>query len=190
MVVMTSSKTAPATAGRFGTRNIVALVLLLAAVAAAVVIPLSAMSAEVALELVGVPDPGPLTTAGLPALRSIAELLAAVAVGAALFAAFFTPPQKDKTLDVDGYRMQQISSWANIAWAIAAALLIPLTLSDVSGRTFLQSLPPDQWLVAINQIDIASSWRWAAIIALVAGIGQRLTLSWRWSVIWLAVSLL
>ncbi len=190
MVVMTSSKTAPATAGRFGTRNIVALVLLLAAVAAAVVIPLSAMSAEVALELVGVPDPGPLTTAGLPALRSIAELLAAVAVGAALFAAFFTPPQKDKTLDVDGYRMQQISSWANIAWAIAAALLIPLTLSDVSGRTFLQSLPPGQWLVAINQIDIASSWRWAAIIALVAGIGQRLTLSWRWSVIWLGVTAL
>ena len=187
---MTSSKTSPATAGRFGTRNIVALVLLLAAVATGVVIPLSAMSAELALELVGVPDPGPITTAGLPVLRSIGELLAAIAVGAALFAAFFTPPQKDKTLDVDGYRMQQISSWVNIAWAVAAALLIPLTLSDVSGRTFWESLPPDQWLVAINQIDVASSWRWAAIIALVAGIGQRLTLSWRWSVIWLAVSAL
>ncbi|MGF0129505.1 cytochrome c oxidase assembly protein [Dietzia cinnamea] len=187
---MTSSKTAPATTGRLGTRSIVLLVLLLAAVAAAVVIPLSALSRDVALELVGVPDPGVLTTAGLPALRSIGELLASVAVGAALFAAFFTPPQKDKTLDVDGYRMQQISSWANIAWAVAAALLIPLTLSDVSGRTFFQSLPPDQWLVAINQIDVASSWRWAAIIALVAGIGQRLTLSWRWSVIWLAVTAL
>ena len=190
MVVMTSSKTAPATTGRLGTRSIVLLVLLLAAVAAAVVIPLSALSRDVALELVGVPDPGVFTTAGLPALRSIGELLASVAVGAALFAAFFTPPQKDKTLDVDGYRMQQISSWANIAWAVAAALLIPLTLSDVSGRTFFQSLPPDQWLVAINQIDVASSWRWAAIIALVAGIGQRLTLSWRWSVIWLAVTAL
>ena len=190
MVVMTSSKTAPATTGRLGTRSIVLLVLLLAAVAAAVVIPLSALSRDDALELVGVPDPGVLTTAGLPALRSIGELLASVAVGAALFAAFFTPPQKDKTLDVDGYRMQQISSWANIAWAVAAALLIPLTLSDVSGRSFFQSLPPDQWLVAINQIDVASSWRWAAIIALVAGIGQRLTLSWRWSVIWLAVTAL
>ena len=190
MEVMTSSKSAPTMLGRLGARGVFLLVLLLAAVAVAVVVPLSAMSSELALELIGVPDPGVLTTAGLPAIRSIGEILASVAVGAALFAAFFTPPQKDKTLDVDGYRMQQISSWANIAWAVAAALLIPLTLSDVSGRTFVESLPPDQWLVAINQIDVASSWRWAAVIALVAGIGQRLTLSWRWSVVWLAVTVL
>ena len=190
MEVMTSSKSAPAILGRLGARGAVLLVLLLAAVAAAVVIPLSAMSTDVALEMIGVPDPGVLTTAGLPAIRAIGELLASVAVGTALFAAFFTPPQKDKTLDVDGYRMQHISSWANIAWAVAAALLIPLTLSDVSGRTFVQSLPPDQWLVAINQIDVASSWRWAAVIAVVAAIGQRLTLSWRWSTIWLAVTVL
>ena len=71
------------------------------------------------------------------------------------------------------------------AAVVAAALLIPLTLSDVSGRTLWQSLPPDQWIVAITEIEVASSWRWAAIIALVAGIGQRLTVSWRWSVIWL-----
>ncbi|GLB62716.1 ABC transporter permease [Dietzia sp. NCCP-2495] len=185
---MTSSKSAPALLGRLGARGAVLLVLLLATVAAAVVVPLSAMSTDIALELVGVPDPGPVTTAGLPALRAIGELLAAVAVGTALFAAFFTPPQKDKTLDVDGYRMQQISSRVNIAWAVAAALLIPLTLSDVSGRTFFESLPPDQWFVAINQIDVASSWRWTFVIALVAAIGQRLTLSWRWSVIWLAVT--
>jgi cytochrome c oxidase assembly factor CtaG/putative copper export protein len=190
MEVMTSSKSAPATAGPLRTRSVVPVVILLAVVAAAVVVPLSAMSTQVALELVGVPDPGVLTTAGLPAVRAIGELLAAVAVGMALFAAFFTPPQKDKTLDVDGYRAQQLSSWVNIAWAVAAALLIPLTLSDVSGRTIWESLPPDQWVVAINQIDVASSWRWAAVIALVAGIGQRLTLSWRWSVIWLGVTVL
>ncbi|WP_243699806.1 cytochrome c oxidase assembly protein [Dietzia cinnamea] len=171
-------------------RSVVPVVVLLAVVAAAVVIPLSRMSTELALELIGVPDPGLLTTAGLPAVRAIAELLASVAVGMALFAAFFTPPQQDKTLDVDGYRAQRICSWVNIAWAVAAALLIPLTLSDVSGRTLWQSLPPDQWLVAITQIDVASSWRWAAVIALVAGVGQRLTLSWRWSVIWLGVTVL
>ena len=187
---MTSSKSAPGLVGRPATKSIVPLVVVLAIVATAVVAPLSSMSTELALELVGVPDPGPLTTAGLPILRTIGELLASVAVGTALFAAFFTPPQKDKTLDVDGYRMQRISSWANFAWAGAAALLIPLTLSDVSGRPFWDSLPPDQWLVAINQIDVASSWRWAALIALIAAVGQRLTLSWRWSVIWLGVTAL
>ncbi|WP_291080065.1 cytochrome c oxidase assembly protein [Dietzia sp. UBA5065] len=187
---MTSQKSAPAATGPLRTRSVVPVVILLAVVTAAVVVPLSGMSTEIALELVGVPDPGVLTTAGLPAVRAIGELLASVAVGSALFAAFFTPPQKDRTLDVDGYRAQRLSSWANLAWAVAAALLIPLTLSDVSGRTVWQSLPPDQWLVAISQIDAASSWRWAAVIALIAGVGQRLTLSWRWSVIWLGVSVL
>lgn len=187
---MTSQKSAPATVGPLRNRSVVPVIVLLAAVTALVAIPLSGMSTDLALELVGVPDPGLLTTAGLPTVRAIGELLAAVAVGMALFAAFFTPPQQDKTLDVAGYRAQRIASWVNISWAVAAALLIPLTLSDVSGRTLWQSLPPDQWIVAINQIDVASSWRWAAIIALVAGIGQRLTLSWRWSVIWLGVTLL
>ena len=187
---MTSHKSAPAATGPLRTRSVVPVVILLAVVTAAVVVPLSGMSTEIALELVGVPDPGVLTSAGLPAVRAIGELLASVAVGSALFAAFFPPPQKDRTLDVDGYRAQRLSSWANLAWAVAAALLIPLTLSDVSGRTVWQSLPPDQWLVAISQIDAASSWRWAAVIALIAGVGQRLTLSWRWSVIWLGVSVL
>ncbi len=166
------------------------IVVLLAVVAAAVVVPLSRMSTDLALELIGVPDPGLLTTAGLPTLRAIGELLAAVAVGTALFAAFFTPPQSDGTLDVAGYRAQQISSWINIAWAVAAALLIPLTLSDVAGIPLWDTLAPGQWLVAIEQVDVASSWRWAAIIALIAGVGQRLTLTWRWSVIWLAVTVL
>ena len=166
------------------------IVVLLAVVAAAVVVPLSRMSTDLALELIGVPDPGLLTTAGLPTLRAIGELLAAVAVGTALFAAFFTPPQSDGTLDVAGYRAQQISSWINIAWAVAAALLIPLTLSDVAGISLWDTLAPGQWLVAIEQVDVASSWRWAAIIALIAGVGQRLTLTWRWSVIWLAVTVL
>ena len=190
MVAMTSTKSARATTGSRLTRSIVPVVVLLAVVATGVVVPLSSMSTDLALELIGVPDPGRLTTLGLPTVRAIGELLAAVAVGTALFAAFFTPPQKDNTLDVDGYRMQRISSWANTAWAVAAALLIPLTLSDVAGIPLRETLAPDQWIVAINQIEVASSWRWAAIIAVVAAVGQRLTLSWRWSVIWLGVTLL
>ena len=140
------SSKASATARPLRTRGVVPVVVLLAVVAAGVVVPLSRMSTDLALELLGVPNPGLLTTAGLPAVRAIAELLASVAVGMALFAAFFTPPQKDKTLDVDGYRAQQISSWINIAWAIAAALLIPLefgTGSDVTIKHLdLSTMPP------------------------------------------------
>ena len=173
-----------------GSRRLRALpvVGVLALVAAGVAIPLSGMSTGRSLELLGIPDPGVLTTAGLPALRAAGEFLCAVAVGTAFFTTFLTPPQKDRTLDVDGYRSQRVSAWANTAWAICAALLIPLTLSDVSGRPLSATLAPAQWLVAGEQIDVASSLRWAALFALVAAVGQRLTVSWRWSVVWLVVS--
>ena len=161
------------------------IVFILAAVVAG---PLSGMSVGETLQLLGIPDPGPLTTFGLPVVRTIAEVCAALAIGLAFFATFYTPPQKDGTLDVVGYRSQQWAAVANAAWGIGAALLIPLTLSDQSGMPLSTALPPDRWLLAISTIDVASSWRWAAMLAIIAAIGQRLTLSWRWSVIWLVLS--
>ena len=162
---------------------------LLVAVAAVVAGPLSGLSTSAALDLLGIPDPGPLTSYGLPIVRSVAEIFCALAVGLSFYGAFYTPPQKDGTLDVAGYRSQHWASMANAVWAVCAAMLIPLTLSDVSGQKLTDSLSPDQWLLAISSVDVASSWRWAAIIAIVAAIGQRLTLTWRWSVIWLALSM-
>lgn len=166
------------------------IVVILLLIGAALAIGLSGLSTAQALVLLGIPDPGVLTTAGLPAMRVIGELLCAVAVGTALFAAFFTPQARDGTLDVAGYRAQNMSSWANVAWAASAALLVSLTLSDVSGKPLSTTLPPDQWLLAVEQIEVASSWRWAALLALIAGIGQRFTVSWRWSVVWLAITVL
>lgn len=166
------------------------IVVILLFVGAALAIVLSGLSTAQALVLLGIPDPGVLTTAGLPAVRVIGELLCAVAVGTALFAVFFTPPARDGTLDVAGYRAQNMSSWANLAWAASAALLVLLTLSDTSGKPLSSTLPPDQWLLAVEQIEVASSWRWAALLALIAGIGQRFTVSWRWSVVWFAVTVL
>ena len=171
-------------------RPIWPIFLALFAIGAVVAITLSGLSTAQALVLLGIPDPGVLTTAGLPAVRVIAELLCAVAVGTAMFAVFFTPPASDGTLDVAGYRAQRVSSWANLAWAASAGLLVLLTLSDTSGRPLSTSLPPDQWIIAVEQIEVASSWRWAALLALVAGLGQRFSLSWRWSTVWLAITVL
>lgn len=161
---------------------------LLVLVAAVVAGPLSGISTGAALQLLGIPDPGKLTTYGLPTVRAVAELFCALAVGCSLFATFYTPPQKDGTLDVAGYRTQHWASTANIAWAVCAAALVPLTLSDVSGQPLTSSLSISQWLLALQTVDVASSWRWAAIIAIVAAFGQRFTMSWRWSFIWFVVS--
>ena len=166
------------------------VILVMLVIGAALAVMLSGLSTAQALVLLGSPDPGILTTAGLPATRVVAELLCAVAVGTAMFAVFFTPAAPDGTLDVAGYRAQRLSSWANLAWSASAALLILLTLSDTSGKPLSASLPPEQWILAVEQIEVASSWRWAALLALIAGIGQRFSLSWRWSAVWLAVTVL
>lgn len=70
-----------------------------AALVAALVV---ALSAAQALTLLGIPDPGPLTTYGLPAVRAVADFAAALTVGSLLFAAFFVPPQGSGVLDVGG----------------------------------------------------------------------------------------
>ncbi|MDX7526765.1 hypothetical protein SJ358_24560, partial [Enterobacter hormaechei] len=83
-------------------RPIWPIFLALFTIGAVVAITLSGLSTAQALVLLGIPDPGVLTTAGLPAVRVIAELLCAAAVGTAMFAVFFTPPASDGTLDVAG----------------------------------------------------------------------------------------
>src|ERR1700684_3734969 len=95
---------------------------------------IGALSLAAALTATGLPDPGPVTTVGLPFVRAAGEIAAVVAVGAFLLAAFLVPPQTNGVLDVDGYRALRVGTIASGAWAVCAALLVPLTISDVSGQ--------------------------------------------------------
>ena len=76
-------------------------VALLAGVTAA---GLGALSLADALTATGLPDPGPVTTYGLPFVRAAGEIAAVVAVGSFMFAAFLVPPQPTGVLDAAGYR--------------------------------------------------------------------------------------
>src|SRR6202046_5310762 len=91
------------------------------------------LSLAAALTATGLPDPGPVTTVGLPFVRAAGEVAAVVAVGAFLLAAFLVPPQGNGVLDADGYRALRVGTVASGAWAVCAALLVPLIISDVSG---------------------------------------------------------
>ncbi|MGX1811939.1 cytochrome c oxidase assembly protein [Nocardia sp. NPDC055321] len=158
----------------------------LAAVAAALVVGLSASQA---LSLLGIPDPGPLTTYGLPAVRAVADLAAAIAVGSLLFAAFFVPPQPNGVLDVGGYRALRRAGNAALVWAGAAALLVPLTLSDTTGQPFMDSLRPESVWRAANQVDVAGSWRYTVFFVLALAVGCRLALRWGWTPVLLVLSI-
>ena len=136
--------------------------------AAIVAIAVTAISASTALKLTGVPDPGPLTTYGLPTLTAIGEFAAAIALGCAVFAAFFVPPQSDNVLDVGGYRAIRIAASSALVWSVCALLLMPLS----------EAIKPANLINAYGQVAEVRTWFWTAVFALVAAIIARTILKW------------
>src|ERR1700742_4611824 len=109
---------------------------------------LGALALPDALTVTGLPDPGPATTLGLPFVRAAGEIAAVLAVGSFLFAAFLVPPQRSGVLDADGYRALRLGTLASGVWAVCAALLVPLTISDVSGHPVNDLSPARMWSLA------------------------------------------
>lgn len=146
------------------------------------------LSLASALTATGLPDPGPVTTLGLPFLRAAGEIAAVLAVGSFLFAAFLVPPQPSGVLDADGYRALRLGTVASGVWAVCAALLVPLTLSDVSGHPVADLRPTQMWSLA-GLITTASAWRWTAILAAAITLASLPVLRWSWAPVLLAASL-
>ena len=150
---------------------------------------IGALSLAGALTATGLPDPGPATTLGLPFVRAAGEIAAVLAVGSFLFAAFLVPPQKSGVLDAGGYRALRLGTVASGAWAVCAALLVPLTISDVSGHPVVDLDPGTIWSMA-GMINTASAWRWTAILAAVLTLASLSVLRWSWTPLLVAGSLL
>ena len=166
---------------------VLAAVGLLAGITAA---GIGALSLAEALTATGLPDPGPATTVGLPFVRAAGEIAAVIAVGSFMFAAFFVPPQESGVLDAAGYRALRLGTIASGVWTVCAALLVPLTVSDVSGQPLRDHLDPIQiWSVA-SLVDTAGAWRWTAFLAFIVTVGGVAVLRWSWTPILLAGALL
>ncbi|ORB65729.1 cytochrome c oxidase assembly protein [Mycolicibacterium tusciae] len=149
-----------------------------AVLAGAVAAGLAALSLTDALTATGLPDPGPVTTYGLPFVRAAGEIAAVIAVGSFLFAAFLVPPQANGVLDAGGYRALRLGTVASGVWTVCAALLVPLTVSDVTGQPISSRLDPSAiWSVA-SLVEIAGAWRWTAVIAAGVTIASIPVLRW------------
>jgi putative copper resistance protein D len=134
-----------------------------------------------ALTATGLPDPGPVTSYGLPFVRATGEIAAVVAVGSFLLAAFLVPPQPNGVLDVSGYRALRVGTFASGVWAVCAAMLVPLTVSDVTGQPLASRLSPaDVWSVA-GLIEAAGTWRWTALLAAIVTVISIPVLRWSWT---------
>ncbi|MEE2855727.1 MAG: cytochrome c oxidase assembly protein [Actinomycetota bacterium] len=140
-----------------------------------------------ALTATGLPDPGQVTTLGLPFVRAAGEIAAVVAVGAFLFAAFLVPPQRNGVLDAGGYRALRLGTVASGVWAVCAALLVPLTISDVSGHPVADIPAMRMWSLA-GLVTNASAWRWTAVLAAVITLASLSVLRWSWTPVLVAAS--
>ena len=160
-----------------------------AALAGCTAAGIGALSLAAALTATGLPDPGPVTTVGLPFVRAAGEVAAVVAVGSFLFAAFLVPPQDNGVLDVDGYRALRVGTVAAGAWAVCAALLVPLTISDVSGQPITAHLNPARLWSLASLINISTAWRWTALLAAAVTLASLPVLRWSWTPLLLVGSL-
>lgn len=139
------------------------------------------------LEALGIPDPGKLTTIGLPFLRAASWIVSSLAVGSYMAAAFFISPRvpgKDNSrilearLSVDGHIAARTGALSSIALGLIALVMIPLTLSDVSGTPLSQTLNPEAWGTALEQVSAARAWAWTAGLALMVGVPALFASKW------------
>jgi putative copper resistance protein D len=149
--------------------------------AGAIAAGIGALSLADALTATGLPDPGPVTTYGLPFVRAAGEIAAVLAVGSFMFAAFLVPPQTNGVLDAGGYRALRLGTTASAAWTVCAVLLVPLTVSDVSGQPLRAHLNPISVWSAASLIDTATAWRWSAFIAAAVTLASLPVLRWSWT---------
>ena len=151
---------------------------------------IGALSLADALTATGLPNPGPATTYGLPFVRAAGEIAAVVAVGSFLFAAFLVPPQTNGVLDAGGYRALRLGAAASAVWTVCAALLVPLTVSDVSGQPLREHLNPVTVWSAASLVDTAGAWRWTAFLAAAVTLVSLPVLRWSWTPVLLAGALI
>ncbi|QSE87624.1 bifunctional copper resistance protein CopD/cytochrome c oxidase assembly protein (plasmid) [Rhodococcus pseudokoreensis] len=153
-----------------------------AALAGIVAAGLAQLSASEVLRLLGLPDPGAITTYGVPAVMAFGETAAVVMVGSLLLAAVLVPPQSSGVLDVDGYLAVRTASVAAAIWAVCAALLVPLTLSDSSGQSLgTVFADPGPFFEAVADLEVPKAWAWTCLIAVVVAAVCRLVLRHKWA---------
>jgi len=150
---------------------------------------LTALTGARPIASLGLPDPGMLTSVGLPAVRGAAESFMVLTIGATLLAAFLAPPQRSGYLDAAGYRALRTASWLAAGWVAASLLLVPLNVADALGRPVGDVLDPGLLLDLVPRLAAATSWALTAVVAVVVLIGCRTVLTWGWSTVLFGVAL-
>ncbi|MGO1986147.1 cytochrome c oxidase assembly protein [Corynebacterium casei] len=151
------------------------------------------------LAALGIPDPGRLTTFGLPFFRAVAWILMALSVASFLTSAFFinpVVPDKDNarlneaTLTVDGFIAKRTGSFAAFCVALVALVEAPLVMSDVSGTPLTQVLNVQMMSMALDQVATAQVWVVTAVMAAAVGVLGLVSNKWTMQPVLFVLSIL
>jgi putative copper resistance protein D len=151
--------------------------------AALIAVGLVALSGGAGYVIAGLPDPGLATRYGISVVRVLAEAASVVCIGSLLLAAFLVPPQRSGVLAPEGYGAIRAAGVAAWVWFAAAALSVPFTAADGSGRPVTELLSPGELLPLVDAIEQPKAWLITASIALLVALGCRLVLSWGWTAV-------
>ena len=128
----------------------------------------------------GLSDPGPVTAWGLPVVRLLFDLAAVAVVGSLVSAALL--PARDFT--ASAAPALRVAAWSAGLWAVTAAVLLMLTVSDVLG------VPPTQVFAADGFSQAAWALAQGRGLLLVVGGAVVLAAYSRWTRTRVGVSLL
>ncbi|WP_047241480.1 cytochrome c oxidase assembly protein [Corynebacterium epidermidicanis] len=146
------------------------------------------------LAALGIPDPGPLTTAGLPFFRSAGLMVASLGVGSFVASAFLLKPKDSDlartSLSADGTLAARTAAVSMLCFALISQLMVPMYLSDVSGEPLANTLNPARWPAAIELVSTSLAWQVTAVFALVTGVAALTTYRWMWQPVFLVGALL
>lgn len=137
----------------------------------------------------GLPDAGALTDLGLPAVKAVFDLTAALTIGWLIAAAALAPPQRSGVFDVGGYRAIRAASLSASVWAVSSLALIPLTLSNTVGRPLSESFGANAVLTGLSVLDSMRGYAIAAVVAALIAIIARFVLRPTWAFVLLAGAL-
>lgn len=154
------------------------LATILAVVAGGFAIAVFLPSAPTARALLGLRDPGGVTTYGVPAVTAIGYVAVALAVGSALFAAFFVPPQSDGLLDIGGYRAMRWAGRFFAAWVMCSVTMTVLSVSNLVGKSVWQLLSSGDFFTAYSTVSDAHTWTVTGVLALIAMVFARVGMHW------------
>ena len=151
------------------------------------------------LAALGIPDPGRLTTFGLPFFRAVAWMLMALSVGSFMASAFLiypAVPEGDNErlnkarLTVDGHLAARTGAWAALGAGVVSLLEVPLVMSDLTGTPLGQVLNSELMGMAVGQIAASQVWLVTAVIVAVVAVVGFAARSWSGQVIAFFLSLL